>query len=114
MPRFAGLLTARQIRDVAAYVDAATHGGRLGPPAPVKQDGRSLFRASCGSCHTLAAAGTTGTRGPDLDDESPSRDKVVEQLIEGDPPAMPSFARTLTPTQIARIAAYVSSSARDD
>jgi mono/diheme cytochrome c family protein len=29
--------------------------------------GRSLFSANCGTCHTLAEAGTTATVGPDLD-----------------------------------------------
>lgn len=32
------------------------------------QAGSELFGPSCGSCHALAAAGTTGTVGPDLDD----------------------------------------------
>ena len=31
-------------------------------------EGKVLFKANCGSCHTLANAGTTGTVGPDLDD----------------------------------------------
>ena len=30
--------------------------------------GKPLFKSNCGSCHTLAAAGTTGTIGPNLDD----------------------------------------------
>ena len=30
--------------------------------------GKTLFIAKCGSCHTLAAAKTTGTIGPNLDD----------------------------------------------
>jgi cytochrome c2 len=30
--------------------------------------GKTLFVAKCGSCHVLAAAGTTGTVGPSLDD----------------------------------------------
>jgi cbb3-type cytochrome c oxidase subunit III len=30
-------------------------------------NGETLFKENCGSCHTLAAAGTTGTIGPDLD-----------------------------------------------
>ena len=29
--------------------------------------GKTLFKSTCGSCHTLAAAGTTGTIGPNLD-----------------------------------------------
>jgi mono/diheme cytochrome c family protein len=39
--------------------------------------GKALFKAKCGSCHTLSDAGTTGTVGPNLDnafaaDKSPS------------------------------------------
>jgi sulfur oxidation c-type cytochrome SoxX len=33
-----------------------------------RQNGKTLFVAKCGSCHTLADAGTTGTIGPNLDD----------------------------------------------
>jgi len=29
--------------------------------------GKKLFKTTCGSCHTLADAGTTGTIGPNLD-----------------------------------------------
>jgi len=29
--------------------------------------GKALFKSTCGSCHTLANAGTTGTIGPNLD-----------------------------------------------
>lgn len=32
-----------------------------------KTNGKKLFSSTCGSCHTLADAGTTGTIGPDLD-----------------------------------------------
>jgi mono/diheme cytochrome c family protein len=32
-----------------------------------KANGKKLFSAKCGSCHTLADAGTTGIIGPDLD-----------------------------------------------
>ena len=32
-----------------------------------KTNGKKLFSAKCGACHTLADAGTTGTIGPDLD-----------------------------------------------
>ena len=33
-----------------------------------KANGKELFTAKCGSCHTLADAGTTGNIGPNLDD----------------------------------------------
>ena len=32
------------------------------------QDGKELVNNNCGQCHTLAAAGTDGVVGPDLDD----------------------------------------------
>ncbi len=35
---------------------------------PQDQEGRDLFANNCGSCHTLAAAGTDGVVGPNLDD----------------------------------------------
>ena len=115
MPPFAGQLSPKQIADVAAFVAAASRGGKLGgktkPAPPVTP--RALFRATCGSCHTLAAAGTNGRIGPNLDDESPSYDKVIEQMIEGDPP-MPSFRGTLSRAQMAKVATYVSLATKDD
>jgi mono/diheme cytochrome c family protein len=72
--------------------------------------GEAVFAsAGCGACHTLAAAGTSGTIGPDLDDTSPSFDKVVERVTQGKG-AMPSFADQLSEQQIQDVAAFVSSS----
>jgi len=34
---------------------------------PDTQNGQTLFTSNCGGCHTLSAAGTTGTIGPNLD-----------------------------------------------
>lgn len=36
--------------------------------APRDAEAKELFATNCGSCHTLAAAGTDGVVGPDLDD----------------------------------------------
>lgn len=35
---------------------------------PQDREARELFATNCGACHTLAAAGTHGVVGPDLDD----------------------------------------------
>ena len=32
------------------------------------KDGQSLFQTNCGTCHSLASAGTDGNYGPDLDE----------------------------------------------
>jgi mono/diheme cytochrome c family protein len=37
-------------------------------PAQTAPSGKQLFVQRCGSCHTLADAGTTGTVGPNLDE----------------------------------------------
>lgn len=45
-------------------------GGEAASPANVpagQQQGKELFATNCGSCHTLAKAGTDGVIGPNLD-----------------------------------------------
>ena len=71
--------------------------------------GKAVFAsAGCASCHTLADSGATGTIGPSLDATSPSADKVVERVTNGQG-VMPSFKDTLSEQQIQDVAAYVSS-----
>jgi cytochrome c6 len=69
--------------------------------------GKVVFTTNCASCHTLSDAGTSGTVGPNLDQASPSEDKVVERVTNGKG-VMPPFKGTLTEQQIADVAAYVS------
>ena len=72
--------------------------------------GKEVFLGpgGCGSCHTLADAGTSGTVGPNLDAASPSFDTAVDRVTNG-AGVMPPFADTLTEQQIQDVAAYVSS-----
>jgi mono/diheme cytochrome c family protein len=53
----------------------------------------SIAAAGCGSCHTLAAAGSRGEIGPDLDQRLPghSRASLVERITRA--PAHGSFSR---------------------
>jgi mono/diheme cytochrome c family protein len=96
--------------------------------------GAPLFKSNCGGCHTLAAAGTTGTIGPNLDDafgpvrtcqgfknvESTIRDLVRGQIAyaDSDPdqaPVSPGASTQGMPANILRgqqakdVAAYVAS-----
>jgi mono/diheme cytochrome c family protein len=66
--------------------------------------------AGCGSCHTLSAAGSSGTVGPNLDESQPSEELVVDRVTNGRG-AMPSFSDSLDEQQIADVSAYVSESA---
>jgi cytochrome c6 len=91
----------------------ATDTGEPTEPAEGTGDpvaGKDVFLSAggCGSCHTFADAGTSGTVGPNLDDASPSFDKAVEQVTNGGG-VMPPFKDTLSDQQIQDVAAYVSS-----
>jgi mono/diheme cytochrome c family protein len=95
------------IDDIATYVGSVAGTGKTA----VKQtDGKSIFVANCGGCHTLSNAGTSGNVGPNLDQAKPTKDKVVTQVTNGGG-AMPPFKGTLDPAQIQAVAEYVSGAA---
>ena len=54
-----------------------------GKQAAVDQAAVELFSASCGSCHTLAVAGTSGTIGPNLDTTPLNSAAVLEAIENG-------------------------------
>jgi mono/diheme cytochrome c family protein len=88
-------------------------GGRGGTSTAVggAPNGRALFLASgCGGCHALAAAGTSGSAGPDLDEASPAYGTVRSTVRQGKG-AMPSYADRLTRAQIDAIARFVADAA---
>jgi len=79
--------------------------------------GKQKFTELCGGCHMLAAAGTVGTTGPNLDDafgaardagfKSNGMKQLVEQWIQEAQPPMP---RNLVSGQDAsNVAAYIAS-----
>jgi cytochrome c553 len=69
--------------------------------------GKTVFAsAGCGSCHTLADAGTSGSVGPNLDDAQPDNAEVVEKVTNGSG-VMPSFQDQLSEQEIQDVAAYV-------
>jgi mono/diheme cytochrome c family protein len=73
--------------------------------------GKAVFSsAGCGACHTLKAAGASGTVGPNLDELKPSHDAVVSQVEHGGG-GMPAFKGQLSEQQIQDVSAYVVASA---
>jgi cytochrome c6 len=82
---------------------------QTGPALP-KGDataGKAVYAsASCGACHTLQAAGSTGKVGPNLDDLKPELQRIQEQVINGGG-GMPPFKGQLSNQQIADVAQYV-------
>lgn len=70
-------------------------------------EGLQLFTdAGCGGCHTLSAAGSSGTVGPDLDDLRPSEERVQQAVTNGIG-AMPAFGGQMSEEDIATLSAYV-------
>jgi cbb3-type cytochrome c oxidase subunit III len=107
----AKLVTGRDADDVAAFV-AANAGlqGYSQSQAISGTNGQQIFKQKCASCHTLQAAGATGTIGPNLDQLKPPLSVVQNQVIRGGG-VMPAFQGVLTDAQIKAVAKYVSDNA---
>ena len=76
-------------------------GGSDEPP-------KAQFAGTCGSCHTLADAGTNGSFGPNLDDLAPDKARVLAAIAEG-PGSMPDGL--LEGSAAEAVAGYVASAA---
>jgi mono/diheme cytochrome c family protein len=73
--------------------------------------GQEVFQsANCGTCHTLAAAGASGTVGPSLDTNHDDAATIQSVVHSGKGGTMPSFASQLSDAQIAAVANYIVSS----
>jgi mono/diheme cytochrome c family protein len=113
----ANIVKGQDAVNVAAYVASVagqqgydTSGGST---AALGTNGEAIFKSKlvgCAGCHTLAAAGSTGTTGPNLDQLKPPMSAVVQQVTNGGG-LMPAFSGKLSAAQIQAVAQYVSSSA---
>jgi mono/diheme cytochrome c family protein len=142
------LVKGQQAQDVAAYVaavaskpgqDTGALAAAVAAKVPVSAaSGKTVFTGvgGCGSCHTLAAAGTSGTIGPNLDQRlksdcatPPSQqirgstlDKCIETAIVKPYAYLPSgyaagimpdtFSKTLSPSQIQSLVAFLSTAVK--
>jgi mono/diheme cytochrome c family protein len=69
--------------------------------------GKTTFtKAGCTGCHTLKAAGATGTVGPNLDQVKPDYRLATSRVTNGKG-VMPSFKGQLSDQEIANVAAFV-------
>lgn len=82
--------------------------------------GAQLFTGiGCGGCHTLSAAGSTGTTGPDLneslapDDDTAGIEEMIvhpdEEVVEGYPPnVMPqTYGQSLSKAEVHQLAEFL-------
>jgi cbb3-type cytochrome c oxidase subunit III len=114
----ADLVTGDDLNDVAAYVASVAGVPGIKPPVFSAPE---FFATNCGGCHTLAAAGTTGTTGPDLTSALTGQSTAEISQSITDPnakitPGFPAgvmpqnFGQTLTPQQLRQLVAYLQQS----
>ena len=89
---------------------AGTSAGGGAAPAGAAA-GKQLFADNCGSCHTLKAAGTTGTVGPNLDQVKPPKANVIAAIDAGGMGSGTMPKGLLTGKEEQAVATFVSESA---
>lgn len=110
---------SEEATETAAAEEPAA-GGEAEPEGAASSPGAQLFTSTgCGSCHTLAAAGSTGETGPNLgeslapDDNTAGIEEMIlhpnEEVVEGYPPnVMPqNYGETLSPAQVHELTEFL-------
>lgn len=115
----ADVVTGQDLNDVAAYVGewAGVPGAK--PPEVEGGPGAQVFANNgCGGCHTLAAAGSSGVTGPNLDEVLPGQSaaEIEEDIVDPNKviakgyPAnvMPqNFGETIPPNELEELVEYL-------
>ena len=96
---------ATYVASVVANQEAIAQAGQQAGNASA-DDPKGLFTSNCAGCHTFAAAGTSGTVGPNLDQTSLTAERIAEQIRSGGG-GMPPFEGELTDEQIQALAEWV-------
>jgi mono/diheme cytochrome c family protein len=94
---------------LASDIKSAAKESTAAPLSASEKAGAAVWaNAGCGTCHTLAAAGSAGTKGPDLDVLRLSTTEIAAKVRSGGG-GMPAFGKRLAPAEIDALAAFVSS-----
>jgi cytochrome c oxidase subunit 2 len=91
------------------WVRQQRRGGGGGTTTGGETDAKGLFASTCGGCHTLSKAGTSGMVGPNLDDLSLNPEGVRQQIRRGGG-GMPPFEGQLSDSQIDSLVQYLTGS----
>lgn len=115
----ADVVTGQDLEDVAAYVGEWAGVPGAAPPTVPGGPGAQVFANNgCGTCHTLAAAESGGTTGPNLDEVLPGQSAAMIEESIVDPNAkiakgypsgvMPSnFSTLIKPTELKALVKYL-------
>jgi mono/diheme cytochrome c family protein len=118
----ADVVGGQDLEDVAAYVGLYAGVPGAAPPKVPGGPGAQVFANNgCGGCHTLAAAGSGGVTGPNLNEVLPGQTAAMIEESIVDPNAhiakgypanvMPAnFKTTISPSEIEQLVQYLISS----
>ncbi|MEZ5077460.1 MAG: c-type cytochrome [Solirubrobacterales bacterium] len=99
MPK--GILTGQDLEDVAAYVGLWAGVPGAEPPKVPGGPGAQVFANNgCGSCHTLAAANSGGTAGPNLDEvlvAGMTAEEIHESIVDPNAQIAEGFSENVMP-----------------
>jgi cytochrome c oxidase subunit 2 len=127
MRQTAHVMTAPQFAAWVKKASAPAGGGGGGQGGGGAPDAKAIFTGGksstsatpCGACHTLSAAGTSGTTGPDLDQGLKGKDAafIKQSILQPDAQIAPGFGKgimppnyrsTLTPAEVDALVKYLS------
>ena len=83
--------------------------GESGGGATASAEGKQIFTQSCGTCHTLSDAETSGAVGPNLDQIKPDKARVQSAIENGGSGTGAMPANIVTGAEAEAVADYVSS-----
>jgi cytochrome c oxidase subunit I len=102
LPLFAVGIDQRETAEPAAAQAGAAAGGG---------GGQTLFQQSCGGCHTLRAAGSSGSVGPSLDQARPDANAVLQAIERGGSGSGNMPPKLLAGAEAQQVATYVARAA---
>jgi mono/diheme cytochrome c family protein len=94
------LVSGGDLSDVATYVSRVAGVPGIAPPkAPGGPGGQVFAQNGCGGCHTLGAAKSTGTTGPDLDKVLPGMTpaQIMQSIVNPNAKITPGFPPNVMP-----------------
>jgi len=84
-------------------------GATAGGGETASTEGKLIFTQSCGTCHTLADAGTNGQVGPSLDELKPDKQRVLSAIEKGGLGTGTMPANIVTGKEAEAVSEYVAS-----
>lgn len=96
------IVTGQDLEDVAAYIGMWAGVPGAEPPKVPGGPGAQVFANNgCGGCHILAAAGSGGTTGPNLDEvltAGTTTDEIHEDIVDPDKVIAPGYSAGIMPS----------------